>query len=1064
MMTSARFTHAAALLGGLLLSGPGGLAQLVAEVDAGCDKWGYAGDHLAYVQAWNGAPFVLETDVRFPPATLTAPMPRESWFGLYVQDGQGAHRYVAAVFNPAWEARPQQVVPTLIFYEKSGTMQRLSAPDGIPYSAGRAFLRLAYDGTALEFSSSPDGKAFKTVTRLAVPAGFHPDQVGLTADAYHQEGSLKGVGFAAFKITGDGPAKSDAFRPDGTVAWTAPSVRGRFQAPVTLQVQWTPDADSSGVFDFGLAAVLPFSCRTTELAGKTLALEAVCRDATDDVLWRGASTVMLAAAPVAGRIVIPAGTLPKNGVYRLALSASLAGQPLGVPLAQQFAVIPPGRVTPGVFDQRSPYSVNYFSDWRLAARIGARQVRQTYWSLAEFATYVAAARANGLLINGPYLNLGTGDMPADIQKKAEEVAGIFAELKKAYPDVIYAQEIYNEPENWPPTSVNTDLVPFAALAGRVKARLGTLGVPLQVISPGTTHRNLAFLKKLAVIGGADSVDIVAVHGYRSPCRPEFGHEEDVAAIRDLFGANKPIYVDEDAYFASSAEPAGAAPSITLPVSSMIELDELTQGIYLQRLYLCQLAAGYRLVNQFDAIPSHSLSENPFHRRPGIVTYAALTSRLPHPEFKGRRTAMQDSLWALDWESDGIHWLTLWTLNGPEIVELKAPQAMSASDGFANPLGIGKELRVTVGGSPIFVKGTGIEITGRRDGKGQPPPAVLLPEERDTLSAGLAVTFGGGATSMRDAAVWISLRNATGIRKTGELTPAFMNDAPAAWGFTPATARFALEPGAEQRFTFVPGSTVSATPFDPYNPVPGQGYAALWWAEGFRLAARLTLEDGTRAVVHQPRPLCLRGIPYADRITIDGDPGEWRGIPEFKQLGKQKRNVELYGFWTGMADFCPTFRMAWSEQGVLFLAEVIDDKHDATQTGLNAWRTDSVQIGLDSKHETPSFTDYLVLTLATSGPAVLQRATPRLPAGVLPQVQLKTRRVEGDYNTLGRTVYECLIPWSLLRVSPVAGTQLGFAVLFNESDGWWRKGWEGTFVQMGGHLVDPRYFGEVTLVK
>lgn len=1064
MMTGAHFTPTAALLGGLLLFCTGGRAQLVADLDAGCDKWGYAGDHHTAVQAWNGTPFVLETDVRFPPATTPAPMPRESWFGLYVQDSQGAHRYVAAVFNPAWEARPQQVVPTLIFYEKNGTMQRASAPDGIPYSAGRVFLRLAYDGTALEFSSSRDGKAFQTVAKRAVPAGFHPDQVGLTADAYHQEGSLKGVGFAAFKITGDGPAKSDAFRPDGTVAWTVSSTRGRFQAPVTLQLQWTPDAETSGVFDLGSDAVLAFSCRTTELAGKTISLAAVCRNAAGGVLWRGTSTVVLAAAPVAGRIVVPAGTLPKNGVYQLELAATLAGRPLGAPLTQQFAVIPPGRVTPGVFDRRSPYSVNYFSDWRLAARIGARQVRQTYWSPAEFATYVAAARANGLLLNGPYLNLGTGEMPADIQNKAKEVAGVFAALKKAYPDVIYAQEIYNEPENWPPTSVNTDLVPFAALAGQVKARLGTLGVPLQVISPGTTHRNLSFLKKLAVIGGPDAVDIVAVHGYRSPCRPEFGHEEDVAAIRDLFGANKPIYVDEDAYFASSGPPAGDAPSITVPVSSMIELDELTQGIYLQRLYLCQLAAGYRLVNQFDGIPSHSLSENPFHRRPGIVTYAALTSRLPHPEFKGRRTAMQDSLWAIDWESDGVRWLTLWTLNGPEIVDLKAAGEISASDCFANPIGAGKTLRLTVGGSPIFLKGAGIEIAGRRDGKGQPPPAVVLPEERDTLHAGLAVTFGGGATSMRDSAVWISLRNATGTRKSGELTPAFMNAAPAAWGFTPAAARFDLAPGAEQRFTFVPGSTDAATPFDPYNPVPGPGYAALWWADGFRLAARLALDDGTRVVVHQPRPLCLRGIPYADRIAVDGDAGDWRDIPELKQLGKQKRNLELYGFWTGKADFCPTFRMAWNGQGLLFLAEVIDDKHDATQTGLNAWRTDSVQIGLDPNHANPSFTDYLVLTLATSGPAVLQRATPQLPAGALPQVILKTKRVEGDYNTLGRTVYECLIPWSLLRVPPAAGTQLGFAVLFNESDGWWRKGWEGTFVQMGGHLVDPRYFGEVTLVK
>lgn len=57
------------------------------------------------------------------------------------------------------------------------------------------------------------------------------------------------------------------------------------------------------------------------------------------------------------------------------------------------------------------------------------------------------------------------------------------------------------------------------------------------------------------------------------------------------------------------------------------------------------------------------------------------------------------------------------------------------------------------------------------------------------------------------------------------------------------------------------------------------------------------------------------------------------------------------------------------------------------------------------------------------------------------------------------MYECLIPWRLLKFDPESGKPFGFCVQFNESDGWWRKGWEGYFLQMGGHIIDPRRFGE-----
>lgn len=54
------------------------------------------------------------------------------------------------------------------------------------------------------------------------------------------------------------------------------------------------------------------------------------------------------------------------------------------------------------------------------------------------------------------------------RRRPDRIAAAFLELEKMYPDFIYCQEIYNEPENWPPTAVETDLVPFAALVARVR--------------------------------------------------------------------------------------------------------------------------------------------------------------------------------------------------------------------------------------------------------------------------------------------------------------------------------------------------------------------------------------------------------------------------------------------------------------------------------------------------------------------------------------------------------------------------------------------------------------------
>ena len=1043
----------------------GAAADLVASLDAGGNKWGYAAPHAATVQPWDGSPFTLEAELLRPAPGPSGLLPRESWFGLFIEDGSNGSRFSFGPFNPERDANPARVPLAAVCYEKRGHFQVKRSSEQWDTAAERLFLKAEYDGETLRFSASTDGQACREALRIVPAKPFMPNRIGLTLDGFHDRSAIRELRVKEFRVSGSGPARSDRFDGSRQAGWnsTEPK-RARFLHPVELELEWRNPPSGNNVFDRGREAAFTLELRTTQCIGETVGLRFRCFDRDGRELWNSSERRTLTAEPLRLSGSVPAERLARNGVYRLRAEAALPGKPAQI-REQQFAVIPVIPVTPDRYDRRSPYSGNYFADWNLAARLGIRQIRQTWRQPGEFETRQSAerARANGLLVNGPCLDAAfRPQTPQTLAAKADRIAAAFLELEKMYPDFIYCQEIYNEPENWPPTAVETDLVPFAALVARVRQNLRTAGSKLRLMSPGTTHVNLSFLKTLALVGGRDVVDIVAVHGYRSPNRPEFGHEEDIAAIRDLFG-DKPVYVNEDAYFALTAEKPEGPTSITQPFHTMIELDELTHAIYLQRKYLCQFMAGYALVNQFDSIRNHSLSEHEFHRRPGLVTLAALAATLPHPEFVRRRTASTDHLWILDWTTDGRPVTTLWSLNDFHEVTLTAPEPLRVLDAFGNETANGRKVALTVGGAPLFVLGGPVAVEKRAVTARH--PAIVLPEEEPLGEKPFAMEVFGRAESLTKSVISVTLRNNSGAPFAGTATPHFMNDAPASWRFTPASQPVKLAPGETVTLEFTPGSGDPAEPFDPYRPVADKGYNALWWTEGYRIAVELSTSAGNAALLHSRRPLCLRGIPFDDRISIDGDLADWNDIPEFPQVGgDRKRNTALARFWTGAADYRPIFKFAWNREGLLFAAEVLDDKHDADCKGLDAWRTDSIQLGLNADHERPDFTGYPVLTLADGSPAILQRATKERPAGPLPEVPLKVIRHQGGYDRPGRTVYECLIPWRLLKFDPESGKPFGFCVQFNESDGWWRKGWEGYFLQMGGHIIDPRRFGDLTPLK
>lgn len=1048
---------------------PEALAQLEIKLNEGSNKWGYKAEHVTACLPLKSKNIEFRARFKLPCRASKIFLPHESWFGVYLEDAVHRHRYTLGLINPSHDNTPRKLPFAAICYKNKGTYKVSKSETLFDTTDKSLFLKVTLRNDELELASSKDGVNYTGRLKLTPPDNFSPTQIGISLDSYHKRTSIDRLIIDKITLKKEGGENVKiALDAGSNPPFIFNKKRAEFWFPVRMQLKWIANDKSSDVFDTGTQAELGFSLRTSSLAGKSANVIISCRNYSGQEVFHEVRTLKL-EPEITGKIVIPAEKLKRNGTYPLSLEVVVDGVREGI-MQQQFAVIPPRRVTPGKFDITSPYSTNYFSDWRLAARIGVKKLRQTYRSAKDFEQkkFAADAWQNGLMINGPYLQASIrSEKPDKVAKKAKDIASMFIMLKKKYPDIIYCQEVYNEPENWPPSSLNTDLVPFVGLVCQIGAELRVAQAPVKLMGTGTTHCNLSFLKKVATIGTPDAVDIVAIHGYRSPNRPEFGHEEDIAAIRSLYGPEKPIYINEDAYFANSDEIKGEeAASITKPFHSMIELDELTQGVYVQRKFLCQLAAGFSLVNQFDSAKNHSFNPSRFHRRPGLVTYAALTSILAHPKMQRRRTAMTDHLWMIDWMSDGKPVTTLWALNGFHEVNLTAPVKIIVKDCFDNPVAEGREVRIVVGGAPLFVTGALPELKSRRVVNiADVRPAVVLPEEVENFDKPIFAMVGGYAKSMDESVVSVTVKNNSDKEFSGTISPVFMNNAPDEWYFKPDKTAFSLKPGALLKFDFIPQSKSKAKPFDPYNPVPGEGYAALWWTEGFRVAAKISSSQSNWNRLFSPRkPLCLRGIPRRDDVVIDGSLSDWQGVPDFKPFGRKKRNVGLSRFWTGKADFFPTFKFAWNLRGLLFMAEVLDDKLDATEKGLDAWRTDSIQLGINSRLQMPDFTDYQVITLAIGNPAILQRATRKLKAGPLSSVKLKVVRVEGDGENLGRTLYECLIPWQLIDIEPKSGTTFGFSSLFNESDGWWRKGWEGYFMPMGGHIVDPRFFGDLTLVE
>ena len=1038
-------------------------------------RYYYGENHLIPSQEWNGKSFVVEADL-VPPEKDFAD---GSWCGISVDDTKLKERFI---FGPVNTSRKENT-PVLSLgcieyrHKKSGGINDLKKKFPWPRSEKKITVRVAWDGARLTAARRLADGTYEAFCEITPTEGFAPTKIGLTAENYVGRGRITAFKCTAFRVlSGDGPAKSDPLDGTAPQVWTVRQgerAAADWEYPHPFVCAWQVPMEDPFAFDNGSDAVLNIGLKTWRYGGREIRLAWKCRDYADKEIAQGreAQTLPAEGKTSVVRIRVPASALAKNGCYRMTVSPQI-GEETFKELTAQFSVIPARQIVPGSLDPQSPYTMNYLAgagawrSWNLTARLGAKAIRQPYWSEGEWkenkALDAQAARRHGILINSSPLSVFSYDDPAKNDAESKRLAHLFMKLREKYGDVMYCSEVYNEPESI--AKGNTEMTAYCSMMGKIKRELERCGSSLKLMCTGAVHCNLDFLNRVVLTGGRDSVDIVTTHGYRSPCRPEFGWADDIQAIKDLFGTDKPIICNEDSYFAyvpgqvrATVDDSGLA--INIPSHTLNELDELTHGVYTQRKFLNQLMAGYTGVNQFNDIDNHNIVFLPHYHRPGVVTYAALTWLMPHPKFESRLTDETDSLWGLKWTTDGEEVLTFWAMDGFHRVTVSG-ENVQVFDTYANTLGKGGEATFVAGVAPVFVKGRNVKILSRQTTDER--PAVVLREENPLAESPFDATILGHATDLTGGAVInVTVRNNSGKDASFSVKPVFVGKDAAAWGFKPAVAVEALKAGETKVFAFTPYSKDPSKPFNPSDP--GPNYTAIWWTEGYQIGAEVASSD-TQKIFYNTRQMGLRGIPRLESAQIDAEDSEWGAVAPFKQLGSRRRNVGHgnYGWYT-RESYCPTFKLAWSKEGLLFYAEVLDARHDVSQKGLNAWRTDSIQLGLSADWKNPDHVAWPLLTFSLANKEVwLQRDMPGRKAGPVKEIVYATKRMEGDYEKPAVTIYEALIPWSVIGVEPMAGHTIGYSILFNQSIGYWRNGWEGYFQPLGGHIVDPTCFGDLTL--
>ena len=185
-------------------------------------------------------------------------------------------------------------------------------------------------------------------------------------------------------------------------------------------------------------------------------------------------------------------------------------------------------------------------------------------------------------------------------------------------------------------------------------------------------------------------------------------------------------------------------------------------------------------------------------------------------------------------------------------------------------------------------------------------------------------------------------------------------------------------------------------------------------------------------------------------SIDGDLGEWAGVPELA-LGGDTWEANG-GTWDDEDDLSMTLMIQWDAENLYVASVVKDEAHINTKDGASIWDGDCVQYMVDPTGNLTD-TDNVVyefgyaLAGANSDTPMLTRWLQNASAPGNFESEFAVVRDDG----IGETVYEVCLPKAQIAPAElVEGEVLGFGAIANDGDpgAEGQKGWVG----WGSHAI------------
>ncbi len=168
------------------------------------------------------------------------------------------------------------------------------------------------------------------------------------------------------------------------------------------------------------------------------------------------------------------------------------------------------------------------------------------------------------------------------------------------------------------------------------------------------------------------------------------------------------------------------------------------------------------------------------------------------------------------------------------------------------------------------------------------------------------------------------------------------------------------------------------------------------------------------------------VPFADDITIDGKDTDWRqvGIDQGRLPAAQG---QIDG---GPEDLDARLFLAWSYEGLLVLVRVRDDAAFELPQNAELYLHDSVELFMVNGAEKVQYIIAPGIAEGANGQRV-SRFEHRRNAELQRNNPLKLTAVSA--KTDDGYLVEALLPWEVLAIDPVIGTELRVQVMVNDAD-------------------------------